>query len=228
MDRALASSLWDAEYRKGRYSEEPPVPFVDRIIATLEADPAWQSRGLYVGCGNGRNFLPLVESGLELHGLDLSGESLRQLEARHPTLSTSLIRADFRDFHSPRQFGYLIAIQAFQHGTCADVAAYFAKVKSLLAPGGLFFLRVNAVSTQIHLPHTVIEANELGGVTILYESGPKDGLPIHFYTRDELLELTRYDFDVVAELREDVTLRTPPETGYWVQWEGIWRRRHIE
>ena len=228
MDRALASSRWDAEYRNGRYSEEPPVPFVDRIITTLEADPTWQSSGLYVGCGNGRNFLPLVDSGLELHGLDLSGESLRQLEARHPALSTSLIRADFRDFLSPRQFGYLIAIQAFQHGTCADVSTYFGKVQSLLSPGGLFFLRVNATSTQIRRPHTVIEQNDLGGMTIRYEAGPKQGLPVHFYTREELLELTRDYFDVVEGPCEDVTLRTPPETGSWVQWEGIWRRRRIE
>ena len=60
--------------------------------------------------------------------------------------------------------------------------------------------------------------------SILYEAGPKRGLPVHFYARDEVLDLTGNAFDVVDELREDVTLRTPPESGYWVQWEGIWRR----
>ncbi len=56
-------------------------------------------------------------------------------------------------------------------------------------------------------------------------AGPKQGLPVHFYTRDELLDLTRDCFDVVDEPREEVIRRTPPETGSWVQWEGIWRRR---
>ena len=108
---------------------------------------------------------------------------------------------------------------------CSQV---FRQVKALLIPGGLFFLRANAASTQIHQPHTIIEQNDLGGMTIRYEAGPKEGLPIHFYTSDELIGLTRDYFDVVEEPCEDVTLRTPPETGSWVQWEGIWRRRHIE
>ena len=224
IDKALVSSRWDAEYRQGRYLGEPPVPFVERIIATLQARQTGKSTGLYVGCGNGRNYLPLIDSGLQLYGLDLSGESLRQLAARRPSLTESLFHSNFLDFDNPRTFDYLIAIQVFQHGTCADVARYFAQVKSLLSPGGLFFLRVNSASTEIHRSHTVIEGNEPGGVTIRYEVGPKQGLPIHFYTRDELLELTQGDFDVVEEPREDVTVRTPPETGSWIQWEGIWRR----
>ena len=224
MDRALVSSHWDAECRHGRYSGEPPVPFVDRIIATLQFSPAGTGAGLYVGCGNGRNYLPLVDSGLHLYGLDLSGESLRQLAARRPALSSRLVCADFRDFHSQRSFGYVISIQVFQHGTSADAARYFAQVRALLSPGGLFFLRVNATSTEIHRPHTVVEENDLGSSTIRYEAGPKEGMPIHFYTRDELLELTGNDFDVVEEPRENVTVRTP---GQWVQWEGIWRRRNL-
>ena len=204
------------------------MPFVHRILATLEDSPLRQSTGLYIGCGNGRNYVPLVNSGLQLCGVDLSRESLRQLADRGPALSSRLIHADFREFHSGSRFSYIIAIQVFQHGTCADVRTYFEKVKSLLSPGGLFFLRVNATSTQIRRPHTVIEQSDFGGMTIRYEAGPKEGLPIHFYTSDELIRLTRDYFDVVEEPCEDVTLRTPPETGSWVQWEGIWRRRHIE
>lgn len=112
----------------------------------------------------------------------------------------------------------------FQHGVAADVAGYFSRVGSLLAPGGLFFLRVNAASTQIRRPHTVTEHNDLGGFTIRYESGPKQGLPVHFFARDELHALTRDDFALVAGPREDVTARTPPDTGHWVQWEATWKR----
>lgn len=225
MDQSLASARWDTEYHNGRYAEEPPVPFVNRILKALEASSLQSSTGLYIGCGNGRNYLPLVDSGLQLYGLDLSAESLRQLAAREPAISERLIRADFRKYHSQHRFGYMIAIQVFQHGFGADVARYFANVISMLSPGGLFFLRVNAASTQIHKPHTIIERNAFGGMTILYEAGHKQGLPVHFYTRDELVSITRDHFGVVEELREDVTLRIPPEAGYWVQWEGIWRRR---
>ena len=224
MDPMLGAVRWDNEYRGGRYAGEPPVPFVDRILATLEGSPLRSSTGLYVGCGNGRNYLPLADAGLRLYGLDLSAEALLQLAARNPALSERLICADFRRWDSRRRFGYVIAIQVFQHGVATDVAECFAKVSSVLAPGGLFFLRVNSASTQIYNPHTVIERNDLGGVTVRYVAGPKQGLPVHFFTRDELLELTADAFDVVDAPREEITRRSPPETGCWVQWEGIWRR----
>lgn len=224
MSQSLVSARWDAEYRRGRYGGEPPLPFVDSILATIRARSLTERRGLYIGCGNGRNYLPLVRSGLQLYGLDLSAEALRQLAAREPALSRRLICADFRTFVSRRRFSYVIAVQVFQHGVAADVAGYFSRVGSLLAPGGLFFLRVNAASTQVRRLHTVIERNDLGGFTIRYESGPKQGLPVHFFARDELHALTRDDFALVAGPREDVTARTPPDTGHWVQWEATWKR----
>ncbi|WP_419162909.1 class I SAM-dependent methyltransferase [Candidatus Palauibacter sp.] len=224
MSPSLVSARWDAEYRNGRYAGEPPLPFVDKILATIRASSLAERRGLYIGCGNGRNYLPLVRSGLHLYGLDLSAEALRQLAAREPALSTRLICADFRTFVSRRRFSYVIAIQVFQHGVAADVARYFAGVGSLLSPGGLFFLRANAASTQVRRPHTVIEQNDFGGFTIRYEAGPKQGLPVHFFARDELHALARDDFAFVAQPHEDVTVRTPPETGHWVQWEAICER----
>ncbi len=225
MDQEATSARWDALYRNGIYTEEPPLPFVSRILSVLNASSVRSSAGLYVGCGNGRNYLPLVNSGLRLYGLDLSGESLRQLSAREPAIAAQLIKADFREYGPRQPFGYIVAIQVFQHGFGVDVDKYFAKVSAALSPGGLFFLRVNAASTQIYQPHTIVERNTFGGLTVLYEGGPKRGLPVHFYSRDELLQLTGNDFEVVDQLREDVTQRTPPESGYWVQWEGIWRRR---
>ena len=223
--RSLVAARWDAEYRNGRYADESPLPFVHHILTTLRSRSLAGNRGMYVGCGNGRNYLPLVNAGLRLYGLDVSTEALRQLAQREPALRARLIRADFRKFASRRRLSYVIAIQVFQHGVAADVARYFSAVRSLLAPCGLFFLRVNAASTHVHRPHTVMERNEFGGYTIRYESGPKRGLPIHFYARDELLRLTRDGFSVVTEPREDVMTRTPPETGEWVQWEAVWRRR---
>ena len=224
MSQSLVSARWDAEYRRGRYAGEPPLPFVEEILATIRARPLAERRGLYIGCGNGRNYLPLVRSGLRLYGLDLSGEALRQLAAREPARSARLICADFQTFVSRCRFSYVVAIQVFQHGVAADVNRYFSRVAALLSPGGLFFLRVNAASTQVRRLHTVIERNDLGGFTIRYESGPKQGLPVHFFTRDELYALTRDDFAFVAGPREDMTVRTQPDTGHWVQWEATWKR----
>ncbi|ETW97703.1 MAG: hypothetical protein ETSY1_21595 [Candidatus Entotheonella factor] len=222
----LTAQRWNAEYRHGRYADEPPVPFVKTILAVLAQYPSCrQGTGLYIGCGNGRNYLPLAGAGLDLIGLDLSAESLQQLAARHPASAEQLVCSDLRDYAPETLFSYLVAIQVFQHGTEADINTYFAKAASLLRPGGLFFLRVNAASTQIYHDHRMIERNAFGGLTICYESGPKQDLPIHFYSRNELTRLTAKSFTPVIALQEDITLRTAPKTGFWAQWEGGWQRR---
>ena len=226
MDGRLASLRWDTEYDKGRYVEDPPLPFVAEILAALEDEPRLRGGlGLYVGCGNGRNYLPLVDAGLRLCGLDFSLTALRQLAARRPARRLPLICGDFRSFTSGRPVGYVVAIQVFQHGTEADAATYFDRVKTFLHPGGLFFLRVNSVSTQVFHRHTVLDRNERGGATVRYDAGPKRGLAVHFYAREELADLTSEAFEVVVAPREDVIMRSPPQTGFWAQWEAIWRRR---
>lgn len=222
----LVASRWDAEYREGRYASEPPLAFTDEIVATLRAHPtAFAGTGLYVGCGNGRNYLPLVDAGLRVCGLDVSLTALRQLAARRPARPLPLICGDFRSFTCGRPVGFVVAIQVFQHGTEADAATYFDRVKTLLQPGGLFFLRVNSVSTQVFHRHTVLDRNERGGATVRYDAGPKQGLAVHFYAREELADLTGEAFEVVVAPREDVIMRSAPQTGFWAQWEATWRRR---
>lgn len=198
---------------------------MNRILAVLDAHPALRrGRGLYVGCGNGRNYLPLVDAGLSLVGLDLSPEAIASLAARRPAQASWLVCDDFRAFRSEPRVDYVIAIQIFQHGDEADVAAHFDKVATLLEPGGLLFLRVNSASTQVYHRHTVVERNAFGGFTVRYEEGPKRGLLVHFASRSELTARMKSAFDAVTEITEDVTPRVAPKTGSWAQWEAVWRR----
>ena len=226
MPDAQAARRWDEEYRRGRYAAEPPLPFTGTIVDVVRRHAAARDGvGLYVGCGNGRNYVPLVDAGLSLYGLDVSTEALRQLAARRPELTPRLLAGDFQRFEPPAAFAYLIALQVFQHGTLADVTAYFARVAALLAPGGLFFLRVNSAATQVVRRHTVIERGEHGGFSVRYLEGPKDGMAIHFYSRAELDALTGASFETIGPPREEIIQRVPPERGFWAQWEAVYQRR---
>ena len=221
----LTAERWDAEYRGGRYVDEPPLPFVDTILAALARQPALHDGvGLYVGCGNGRNYLPLVDAGLTLWGLDVSAEALRQLAARRPDQAGRLRHADFLAWEPERPLAYVIAIQVFQHGRQRDAEAYFARSHALLEAGGLLFLRVNSAATEVYHAHDVVERNADGGFTVEYREGPKRGLPVHFYTRAELAALTRGAFRCVAEPREEIIRRAPPKHGAWAQWEAVYQR----
>ena len=221
----LIGQRWDEEYQHGRYGGEPPIPFIAEILKILHATGRSRDAGLYVGCGNGRNYLPLVDAGANLHGIDIAPAAIRSLLARRPAQKLPVLVGDFRSYRPEKRFGYLIAIQVFQHGTEGDAGQYFTNVAAVLRDEGFFFLRVNSCSTEMFHRHTLIERNEHGGFTIRYEDGPKRGLPVHFYARDELLAKGARDFELVSGPREDVTKRAPPKTGSWAQWEVVWRRR---
>ncbi len=86
------ASSWDAEYQSGRYAGAPPDEFVADIIAAAAAHGL--STGLYIGCGNGRNLVPLLDAGLDLTGLDISRQALTQLRARRPDRAGRLVLGD--------------------------------------------------------------------------------------------------------------------------------------
>jgi predicted TPR repeat methyltransferase len=93
---------WDAEYAAGRYAGEPPVGFVADIVAA--AKDAKADRGLYIGCGNGRNYVPLTEAGLDLTGLDISATAIAQLATRLPERRDRLVTGDLSALPAGQRF----------------------------------------------------------------------------------------------------------------------------
>ena len=213
---------WDAEYESGRYEGEPPIPFVDTIINILHGRGLANGRGLYAGCGNGRNYIPLAAALPGLRGIDVSGTGLQQLLAKSPECAGRVSREDFLAASPDAPLDYIISIQAFQHGDGRTARRYLEHAAAVLRPGGLLFLRVNSAGTDIYRRHQIIEKNSLGGLTIRYDDGPKAVLPIHFFTDRELeYRLHLAGFDVVGDPDEASEERRPPETGAWRQWELV-------
>ena len=222
---SVTSQRWNKEYKDGRYRDDSQIEFVRRIKETLEKTPdISKGAGLYIGCGNGRNYIPMADSGLNVFGIDISKVAITQLSEKRPGLADKLQCVDFIDFDSRKSFDYIISIQVFQHGTQERVKKYFEKVLKMLKPEGLLFLRVNSVSTEIHFKHNVHQRNSNGGLTIQYLEGPKKDLYIHFYSRQELDEICE-NFECVTPLYENTMKRIPPKTGTWSQWELVLRRK---
>lgn len=221
MRRPQLSRTWNAQYAEGRYLDEPPVPFVDDIIRI--ARDAHLSRGLYVGCGNGRNLVPLRRAGLDLLGLDLSETALHQAKLRLGPTRSRLVCGTLEALRPESRFDLIVAIQVFQHGTREQAHAHIRHAQRRLAVGGSMCVRVNSVTTDVFPAHEVVERGADDSFTVRYAEGPKTGVDIHFFSGAELDAL--FDgFEVVIPPREDATERTPPEPGRWTQWEAIWRR----
>ncbi len=219
-----AAAAWDAEYAAGRYRDEPPVAFVDDIVVAARARGLGTAEGLYVGCGSGRNYVPLVDAGLDLVGLDISGTAIAQLGARIPDRRASLVHGDLSALPPGRTWAVLIAIQVLQHGDRAAAHAHVRAAQQRVQPGGLFCLRVNAVGTDVWPVHEVTESASDGGFTVRYLDGPKKGLQVHFYAGVELDELFADGYTPVLARRLHSTPRTPAQRGQWAQWEAIWQR----
>ncbi|WP_031507264.1 class I SAM-dependent methyltransferase [Streptomyces megasporus] len=214
---------WDDEYRRGRYRDEPPVAMVETVIE--EARARGLRSGLYIGCGNGRNLVPLREAGLDLVGLDVSGEALEALRERLPDLPPDrLVRGTVDDLPPGARFPLVVGIQVFQHGTRARCHDHVRTAAGLVSPGGLLCVRVNAVGTHVHPEHDVVETHPDGGLTVRYRVGPKKGLDVHFFAEDELRAAVPADFEPVVAPTRVTERRVPPAPGHWCQWEAIWQR----
>ncbi len=219
---AGVESRWDAEYRGGRYAGEESVSLVQEIIDATRSHPPPTEVGIYIGCGNGRNYVPLVEAGLDLVGLDVSRAAIEQLSRRMPERSSRLIHGDLSALDPASTFGMVIGIQVFQHGTESEAQAHVRAALRLLMPGGLFCVRVNAVGTEIEYRHAVLTESAEAGLTIRYDEGPKRDLAIHFFAREEIDSLTD-GLVPILPLRIQRTFRHKPSAGHWDQWEGIWQ-----
>ena len=216
------AASWDAEYAAGRYASEPPVAFTGDIIAA--ARQTGLTSGIYIGCGNGRNYLPLVAEGLDLAGLDISAAAIAQLAARAPGRRDRLIHGDLRALPAAASFPLVIGIQVFQHGDRIAAHGHIRAAQRLVAAGGLFCLRVNATATEIWYRHEIAEQHPDGSFTVRYLAGPKRSLLIHFFTAAELTALFAGQFTPLLPLRLQQTRREPPQSGQWSSWEAIWRR----
>jgi len=219
---AREAAAWDAEYAAGRYAGDPPVEFVRDIVAA--ARERGLRRGLYVGCGNGRNLLPLLDAGLDLTGLDVSAQAIAQLRERRPDRASRLITGDLAALPRAARYDLVVGIQVFQHGTRARAHQHLAAAAARVGPGGLLCLRVNAAGTDIEHAHRRFEEHGDGSFSVRYRSGPKAGLDIHFFTAAELAAVVGGVFGAVLPPRRHSTWRTPPGRGQWSQWEAIWQR----
>lgn len=214
---------WDAEYNAGRYERESSVPFVGDILAAARSHGLIDRPGLYIGCGNGRNYLPLVEGGLDLIGLDISSVAIDQLGQKIPERRSKLIAGDLSALPADALFPTVIGIQVFQHGDRHTAHQHLRAAQERVAVGGLFCLRVNAVGTDIEHAHQTTEQDSDGSLTARYSDGPKAGLDVHFFSEIELAQF--FDgWKPVLSLRPQITRRTPNDRGQWTQWEAIWQR----
>lgn len=96
---------------------------------------------LEIGCGIGRMLRVLAPRFAELHGVDVSGEMVRQARERLHDLPHIFVHEtnglDLRPLRDA-SFGLVFSFLVFQHVPASVVAGYCREATRVLAPGGLF------------------------------------------------------------------------------------------
>lgn len=114
-----------------------------QIDGTILLELARQAKGsiLELGCGYGRNTIPLAQRGIQnLTGLELSAPSLAHAQMRAGNLPIRWVEADVRDFYLDQQYAFIFArgnVFNFML-TRGDQEAMLACVREHLADDGQF------------------------------------------------------------------------------------------
>lgn len=118
---------YDARYRRRRHD-----------VAWYVARCAGVPEVLEIGAGSGRITVPLARSGVRVTALDRSAPMLDRLRERARDLPVGAVEGDMRTFRLRRRFPLVLCpFNTFLHlYTRQHVAAFLARVRAHLAPGG--------------------------------------------------------------------------------------------
>ena len=151
---------WDVENpdgyanTMGRYKTRKELAFLSAHLTGDRLDI------LDVGGGSGRFAIPLADRGHRVTVVDISRDALRLVQARRPQgISTRL--GDFLTERFDSAFDAVIGVESVQLFTSVTLEQLFARVHSLLRPGGRFvFTQLNTQSWR-YAVHRLRERSEI-------------------------------------------------------------------
>lgn len=127
------------------FAPEVVQPAVDFLAELAGAGPA-----LEFGIGTGRIALPLAETGVEVHGIDLSRSMVARLRAKPGAGAITVTIGDFASTRVPGSFAlvYLVFNTLGNLTTQESQVACFRNAAAHLQPGGCFAIEMGVPDLQ--------------------------------------------------------------------------------
>lgn len=121
-------------------------------LSRLKAEERGNWRALEIGCGSGRLMRPMSRHFLEIHGVDVAGDAIRQarenlrdISHAHPREIHGTSLEDFAD----QSFDFVYSFALFPYIPSRElVVAFLREIHRVLRPGGLARLQFNGSAGQ--------------------------------------------------------------------------------
>lgn len=159
------------------------------------------SRVLDLGCGVGRNMIPLIEKGYSLSGIDIAEDGVRKLET---ILEEKKLKADLYIGNILKKlpfdnnyFDAIISVQVLQHGTEGQILNTISEIKRIIRPKGFIFITLCGRISNGHIRHCLVKtAKIIAPRTYQPTKGDETGLT-HFIYNKALIKKHYRDFKIL-------------------------------
>ena len=119
-----------------RWFDGDPTPLVGKVIQKYGITK--ETPILEVGCGEGRDALPLLSAGYRVTATDLSEEAINYCRTLCPEHADAFFTLDCVRGTPPGRFGFVYAVAVLHMLTDeCDRAAFYSFIASALAPDGI-------------------------------------------------------------------------------------------
>jgi len=218
INRDLWNDLWDDRIRSGDLKgPNSRDKYLVEFIKQRREEMGKQL--LDIGCGTGRNYIPLVEEGFDVTGLDISPVGLQilkeQLEEKRLSAKLVMGKSSELPFDSD-SFDFVLAHGSLHFGTWNEIENNFAEVWRVMRPKRYFLFEVRSRNDATKITQRMDDKG--------YTAIDFTGLLMHFFTKEELLELAKENrFDIAMGPIENSRPRRPP-MGDKFQWYVVFRK----
>jgi SAM-dependent methyltransferase len=202
-----------AEYEE-RWPELFAASAIEPVVRFL-ADRAGAGPALELGIGTGRLALPLRESGIDVHGLELSEDMVAQLRAAPGGDAIGVTMGDFSTVVVEGGAGtfalaYLVRNTIMNLTSQDEQVACFRNVAAHLRPGGRFVVEVLVPALRRLPPGDSVRPSSLTPTHLIfdeYEVANQGLVSHHFWIRDSWVETFSAPFRYVWPSELDLMAR---------------------
>ena len=152
------------------------------------------SKILDLGCGTGRHSIYLSAHGFQVSGFDWSENAVKRAKER---LEAARVGADLRVWEMqsiPYPYGLgafdaVITIKVIHHSMFRSIKKIMHEIERVTRSGGYLYVQVPVFEKAARLEKEGLRSQEVEPGTFRPLEGDEQGIPHHYFRKDELLSL---------------------------------------